>query len=61
MSYYCNFCLRDIKKESKNSHLNSKSHKKIEKKHIMLSLKNFNIKVVDELLCLYIKDHDKKI
>ena len=44
----------------KNSHLKSKSHKEFEKyKHIILSLKDVNIKDVDEILYLYIKDHDK--
>ena len=31
MRYYCNICLRDIKKNSKYSHLKSKSHKEFEK------------------------------
>ena len=40
MSYYCDICLRDVKKKSKYSHLKSKSHKEFEKyKHIKLSLK----------------------
>ena len=61
MTYYCDICLRDIKKKSKYSHLNSKSHKEFEKhKHIKLSLKNVGIKDVDEIIYLYVKDHDKK-
>ena len=61
MSYYCDICLRDIKKKTKYSHLKSKSHKEFEKyKHIILSLKNVDIKDVDEILYLYIKDHNKK-
>ena len=61
MSYYCDICLRDFFKKSKNSQLKSKSLKEFEKyKHVILSLKNVNIKDVDELLYLYIKDHDKK-
>ena len=31
MTYFCNICLRDIKKKSKYSHLNSRSHKEVEK------------------------------
>ena len=61
MSYYCEICLRDIKKKSKNSHLKSKSHKEFEKyKHIILSLKNVDIKDVDEILYLHMIDHNKK-
>ena len=61
MKYYCNICLRDIKKESKYSHLNSKSHKEFEKyKHIILSLKNVDKKDVDEILYLYMIDNNKK-
>ena len=57
MRYYCDICLRDIKKKSKYSHLKSKSHKEFEKyKHILLSVKNVDIKDVDEILYLYIKD-----
>ena len=51
MSYYCNICLKDIKKRSKHSHLKSRSHKEIEKdKHILLSSKNIDMKDVDEIL-----------
>ena len=51
MRYYCETCLRDVKKKSKYSHLKSKSHKEFEKyKHIILSLKNVDIKDVDEIL-----------
>ena len=61
MRYYCNICLLDIKKKSKYSHLKSKSHKEFEKyKHIILSLKNVDIKDVDEILYLYVKDYNKK-
>ena len=61
MRYYCNICLLDIKKKSKHSHLKSKSHKEFEKyKHIILSLKNVDIKDVDEILYLYMIDHNKK-
>ena len=60
MSYYCGACLRAIKKKIKYSHLQSKSHKNFEKyKHIILSLKNVYIRDVDEILYLYIKDHNK--
>ena len=62
MSYYCEICLRDIKKKNKHSHLESKSHEEFEKnKHIILSLKNVDIKDVDEILYLYMTDHNKKI
>ena len=61
MRYYCNICLLDIKKKSKHSHLKSKNHKEFEKyKHIILSLKNVDIKDVDKVLYLYKKDHNKK-
>ena len=61
MRYYCIICLRDIKKKSKYSHLKSKSHKEFEKyKHIKLSFKNVDIKDVDEILYLYMKDYNKK-
>ena len=61
MRYYCNICLLDIKNKSKHSHLKSKSHKEFEKyKHIVSSFKNVNMKDVDEILYLYIKDYNKK-
>ena len=62
MRYYCDICLTHVKKKSKNSHLKSISHNEFEKyKHIILSLKNVDIKDVDEILYLYMKDHNKKI
>ena len=61
MRYYCDICPREIKKKSKYSHLKSKSHKEFEKyKHIILPLKNVDIKDVDEILYLYMIDHNKK-
>ena len=61
MRYYCNICLRDIKKKSKYSHLKSKCHKEVEKyKHIILSFKNVDMKDVDEISYLYVKDYNKK-
>ena len=61
MRYYCNICLLDIKKKSKYSHLKSKAHKEFEKyKHIIISFKNVDIKDVDEILYLYMKDYNKK-
>ena len=61
MRYYCNFCLLDIKKKSKYSHIKSKAHKEFERyKHIISSFKNVNIKDVDEILFLYVKDYNKK-
>ena len=61
MSYYCEICLRDIKKKSNYSHLNSNSHKDFEKyKHIILSLEKVDIKDVDEILYLYMIGHNKK-
>ena len=62
MSYYCEICLKDIKKKSKCSHLKPKSRKGFEKnKHLILSLKNVDLKDVDEILYLYMKDHNKKL
>ena len=61
MRYYCDICLRGFKKKIKHSHPKSKSHKDFEKyKHNILSLKNVNIEDVDEILYLYMKDHNKK-
>ena len=61
MRYYCVICLTDVKKRSKNSHLKFRSHKEFEKhKHIILSCKNIEIKDVDEILYLYMKDYNKK-
>ena len=61
MMDYCDICLGEIKKKSKYSHLISKSHKEFEKyKHIILSLKSIDIKDVDEILYLYMIDHNKK-
>ena len=38
MSYYCEICLRGVKKKSRYSHLKSKSHREFAKyKHIILS------------------------
>ena len=31
MSYFCETCLRGVKKDSKHSHLKSKSHKEVKK------------------------------
>ena len=57
MRYYCNICLLDIKKKSKYSHIKSKAYKEFERyKHIISSFKNVNIKDVDEILFLYVKD-----
>ena len=61
MRYYCDISLKDFKKKNKNSHLKFKSHKEFEKyKHVILSLKNVDIKVVDGILYLYTKDHNEK-
>ena len=61
MRYYCEICLTDIKKKSKHSHLKSKSHKEFEKhNHIILSLRNVDTKGVDEILYLYLIDHNKR-
>ena len=60
MRYLYDICLRDIKKKSKYSHLKCRSQKEFEKyKHIILSLKNIELKDVDEILYLYMKDHNK--
>ena len=56
MRYYCDICLRDNKKKSEHPHMKSKSHNEFEKyKHIILSLKNVDMKDVDEILYLYMK------
>ena len=61
MRHYCDFCLKGIKKKSKHSHLKSKSHKKFERyKHIFLSLKNIELRDVDEIFYLYMIDDNKK-
>ena len=61
MSYFCEICLKDIKKKCKISHLKYKAHKDFEKyKHIILSLNIVDIEDVDETLCLYMIDHNKK-
>ena len=61
MRYYCNICLTDIKNKSKYSHLKTKSHEEFEKyEHIISSFKNIDIKDVDEILYLYMKDYNKK-
>ena len=60
MRYYCEICLKNIKKKSKHSNLKSKSHKEIEKyKNKNLSLKNVDINDVDEILYIYMKDHNR--
>ena len=42
--------------------MKSKCHNEFEKyKHMVLSLKNVDIKDVDEIIYLYMKDHNKKI
>ena len=61
MRCYCNICLLDIKKKSKNSHLKSKAHKEFqEHKRIIKTFKNIDIKDLDEILYLYIKEYNKK-
>ena len=48
-------------KESKYSHLRSRSHEEFEKyKLIILSFKKVDIKDVDEIIYLYMKDYNKK-
>ena len=60
MIYYCETCLRGMKMKSKYSHVKSKSHKNFEKyKHIILSLKNIDMKDVDAILYLYMIDRNK--
>ena len=62
MKYYCELCLRNIEKKTKNSHQKSKSLEEFAKlKHILLSLKNVDIKDVDEILYLNMIDHNKKL
>ena len=60
MRYYCDICLEDVKEKNKSFHLKSKCHTEFEKyNYIKLSLKNVDIKHVDETLCLYMKHHKK--
>ena len=62
MNYFCETCLGDVKRKSKYSHLKSKSHKEYGKyKHLILSLRNVDIKDADEILYLNMIDHYKKI
>ena len=62
MRYYCDICPGGFEKKSKNSHLKSKSHKEFENyKHIKLSLQNVDIKDVDEIFYLYIRDRKKNL
>ena len=50
MKYYCEICLRDIKKKSNYSHLKTESHKHFEiYKHIIVSLKTVDLKDIDEV------------
>ena len=61
MSHYCDYCLKDIKKKNKYSHLKSTSHKDFEKYiHVILSLKNVDMKDVGELLYLCMENHHEK-
>ena len=61
MRYYCNVCLLDFNKKSENSHIKSKAHKEFEEyRRTIKSFKNIDIKDVDEILYLYIKDYNKK-
>ena len=62
MGYYRNICLIIIKKRSKHSHMKSKSHKEFERyKHIIFSFENVDIKDVDEILYLCMKDYKKNL
>ena len=61
MRYFCTICILDIKKKSKCSHLKPNGHKEFEKyKHIIISFINVDIKDVDKILYLYVKDYNKK-
>ena len=49
MDYYCEVCYKYINHKSKYMHFKSSSHKEFDKcEHILLSLKEFDIKNVDE-------------
>ena len=61
MDYYCEMCLKIIKAKNKYKHFKSKSHIEFDKcKHIILSLKDIDIKNVDEPFCFYIIEHNEK-
>ena len=58
MDYYCELCDIFIKPKSKYIHLISKSHQEVNKcKHIILSLKDIDIKDIDEAFYLYILEY----
>ena len=49
MDYYCEVCDKHIKRNKKCKHCKSKSHIELDKcKHFLLSLKNIDMKDVDE-------------
>ena len=49
MDYYCDVCDNFIKPKSKYKHCNSTGHKELDRcKHIVLSLKDFDIDDLDE-------------
>ena len=61
MDYYCNVCTVFIKPKNKYKHFKSKSPKDFDKcENILLSLKDIDIKEVDEAFYLYFIGHYKK-
>ena len=59
MDYNCEICLKNIK-ENKYKHFESKSQIEFDKcKHKILSLKDIDIKIVDEAFYLYVIGHKK--
>ena len=60
MEYYCEVCYKYINHKSKYMHFKSKSYKEFDKcEHIVLSLKDIDSKIVDEVFCLYIMEHNE--
>ena len=61
MDYYCEVCDKYIKPKSKYKHFKSNIHKEFDKyKHILISLKDINIRDVDEAFYWPIIEHNKK-
>ena len=61
MDYYCEVCYRDINQKSNYMHFTSKAHRNFHKcEHLIISLKDIDMKNVDEAFYLYIIEHSKK-
>ena len=61
MGYYCDVCDKPIKPKSKYKYLKSNSHREFDKcKHIIISLRDNGINIVDEAFSLYVIEHNIK-